>query len=93
MALLDCYVLSLAKGQATRPFRATHNAYCLVVEGEGRSQIGETIFEWTQNDIFTLPHWNWYSHTAASENAKLFMGTDRDVLRRLDLLREEYEGE
>lgn len=28
---------------------------------------------------------------AKSENTKLFMGTDRDVLRRFDLLREEFQ--
>jgi gentisate 1,2-dioxygenase len=91
MALFDCYLVALAKGQATRAFRATSNAYCLVVEGEGRSVIGDVAIAWQRNDIFTLPHWNWYSHTATGgEGARLFMGTDREVLRRLELLREEW---
>ena len=92
MALLDCYVLSLGRRKATRPYRTTHNAYCLVVEGEGESQIGDVTINWSQNDIFTLPHWNWINHTATHGNTKLFMGTDRDVLDRLGLLLEEYES-
>jgi gentisate 1,2-dioxygenase len=38
-----------------------------------------------------MPHWNRYSHKAAGGGAKLFMGTDREILRRLELLREERE--
>ncbi len=90
MTLLDCYLVALSASQATRPFRTTNNAYCLVVEGDGRSQIGDTVIDWQPGDVFTLPHWNWYSHTAGGDGAKLFMGTDREVLRRLDLLREEW---
>jgi len=60
-----------------------------VVEGEGRSTVGEQTFEWGRHDVFTVPHWTWASHQALSLHADLFVVTDRTVYERLDLLREE----
>ncbi|MPY70683.1 MAG: cupin domain-containing protein [Alphaproteobacteria bacterium] len=91
MSLLDVYMLGLEGGRQTRAYRTTHNAFCLVAEGEGESAIGGATVKWRERDVFTLPHWNWIAHRAASPGAKLFMVTDREILRRLDLLREEYE--
>ena len=89
LARLDCYLLGLSRGKPTRPQRSTSNAVCFVVEGEGKSTVGDVTIEWRENDIFTLPHWSWISHTAISDNAVVFQSTDRDVMRRLELLREE----
>jgi gentisate 1,2-dioxygenase len=89
MARLDCYLLGLSAGKSTRRYRTTSNAVCLVVEGAGESTIGDTTVAWEKNDIFTLPHWNWISHTARTGSATIFQSTDRDVMRRLELLREE----
>jgi gentisate 1,2-dioxygenase len=91
LSRLDCYLLGLSRGKATRRHRTTSNAVCMVVEGEGKSTVGDVTIEWAENDIFTLPHWNWISHTALSETATIFQSTDRDVMRRLELLREERE--
>ena len=89
LSRLDCYLLGLAGGKPTRRYRSTSNAVCFVIEGEGRSTVGDKTIAWAENDIFTLPHWSWVSHTAAGEGATIFQSTDRDVMRRLDLLREE----
>ncbi len=89
MTLIDCFVLALAKGRHTTPNRTTSDALCVVADGEGESQIGEHHFTWQRNDIFTLPNWSWISHKAISGDAKLFMVTDRDVIDRLGMLREE----
>ena len=43
-------------------------------------------------DVFSLPHGNWITHKA-DETATLFLVTDRDALRRLDLLKEQYGNE
>jgi gentisate 1,2-dioxygenase len=85
MPMLDLY-FSKIEGK-TRPKRATYNAICLVVSGEGRSTIGEHTFQWSRHDVFTVPHWTWASHDARS--AELFIVTDRAIYERLDLLREE----
>jgi len=89
LSRLDCYLLGLSYGKATRRCRSTSNAVCMVVAGAGTSTVGDVTIEWEENDIFTLPHWSWISHTAHTDRATIFQSTDRDVMRRLDLLREE----
>ena len=85
MPTLDLFFKRVAK--PTRPYRATYNAICLVVSGEGRSTVGERTFEWSKHDVFTIPHWTWAQHEA--QRAELFVVTDRAIYERLDLLREE----
>jgi len=87
MPTLDLFLSRIEK--PTRPRRATCNAVCLVVSGEGRSQVGEQRFEWSRHDVFTVPHWTWASHEARDGPAELLIVTDRALYERLELLREE----
>ena len=64
MPTLDCYAARLSKGAPTRTKRTTYNVICLVVAGEGRSTIGDQTFEWSQHDVFTIPHWTFARHEA-----------------------------
>jgi gentisate 1,2-dioxygenase len=89
MPLMDCTLIQIDKGTETVRFRTTSNAVCLVCEGNGTSRIGEQTFNWEAHDVFSLPHGNWISHIVA-EAATLFVVSDRDALRRLDLLKEQY---
>jgi gentisate 1,2-dioxygenase len=41
--------------------------------------------------VFSIPHWNFASHTAIGGDADLFIVSDRSAFERLDLLREEYQ--
>ena len=91
MPTLDCYAARLDRGVPTRMKRATYNVVCLVVAGEGRSEIGEESFEWSQHDVFTIPHWIWARHEAKGADADLFMVTDKSAFERLDLVREELQ--
>jgi gentisate 1,2-dioxygenase len=91
MSALDCYAVRLPKGKATRPKRATCNMICLVVSGSGRSTVAEHTFDWSQNDVFSIPHWSWASHTAKDGDADLFIVSDKVAFERLDLLREELQ--
>jgi gentisate 1,2-dioxygenase len=91
MPTLDCYAVRLGGGAATAPRRTTWNAVCLVVAGEGRSTIGDRSFEWSQHDVFSIPHWTWASHEARGGAADLFIVTDREVYARLELAREEVQ--
>ena len=92
MSTIDCYLLGLTQDKATRPYRSNSNCVCVVMEGEGSSEVGEEKIAWGRKDIFALPHGQWVSHTASSPKARIFQITDREVLRRLDYLREEYRG-
>jgi len=91
MPTLDCYAARLNRGTPTRAKRTTYNVVCLVVAGEGRSHIGEETFEWSQHDVFTIPHWTFARHEARGGDADLFMVTDKSAFERLDLVREEME--
>ena len=92
MATIDCTLTAPAWGMATRAYRTNASSVCVVVEGSGTSDVGDTTLSWRRNDVFSLPHGNWISHTAASTDAILFQISDREILRRLDLLREEFQG-
>ena len=89
MPLIDCYLMQLARGKATTSRRSTSGAVVVVAEGEGESTIGPDKIAWSKNDVFTVPHKNWHSHTARSADAKLFVVTDREALRRLGILKDE----
>jgi len=89
MPLMDCYLMQIDKGSETIRFRTTANAVCLVCEGSGTTRVGEDSVTWTVHDVFSLPHGNWITHRA-DETATLFVVSDRDALRRLDLLKEQY---
>lgn len=87
-ALLDCTMVALARGQETARRRSNASTACLVVAGTGRSRIGDKVIEWGEKDLFTIPQGNAVSHEATSDEAHLFMLSDRDVLRRLGVLKE-----
>jgi len=93
MSLVDCYMSRIEAGAETIPYRTTSNAVGVVVEGAGSSHVGNETFAWQPKDIFSMPHGNWVSHRCEGDSAILFVVTDREVLRRLDLLIEEYGNE
>jgi gentisate 1,2-dioxygenase len=88
MSLLDCYLLRFGT-TPTRPRRVSGSAVCFAAAGSGRSTIGDTEIEWQKNDVFSIPHWTRASHRATRADATLFMVTDDEVMRRLELWREE----
>ena len=90
MATMECSLLSPAAGRPTRPYRSNSNSAFIVVAGEGRSEIGETTLEWRRHDIVSLPHGYWISHVAETEGAYLFEVSDREMLKRLHMLRDEF---
>jgi gentisate 1,2-dioxygenase len=90
MSLIDCYLMQIDPGAETIPFRTTANAVAVAVEGRGSSRIGEKTLRWGPKDVFSMPHGNWIAHQADGGPARLFVVSDRDVLRRLDLLKEEF---
>jgi gentisate 1,2-dioxygenase len=89
MPLMDCYLMQIDRTE-TIPFRTSSNAVCHVVEGKGTSRIGDKTISWGPKDIFSMPHNNWITHQAETDKAVLFLVTDRDALKRLDLLKEQY---
>ena len=89
LATIDAHLVRLARDRDTVPVRSTASTVYVAFAGSGRSRIGEATLEWTTNDIFSSPHGLWASHRAATDDAVLFEISDRELLRRLGLLREE----
>lgn len=90
MATMECSILSLAGRRPTRAYRSNSNSAFLVVAGEGRSEIGETAIAWRRHDIVSLPHGHWIGHVAGAGGAHLFEVSDREMLKRLHILRDEF---
>ena len=89
MTLLDCALIEIPPGTETTAIRTTANAVCAVVQGSGATRVGSETLSWSRRDVFSLPHGNWITHRGGDSTARLFLVSDREVLRRLDLLKEE----
>ena len=71
----------------TTEYRSTDSTIFSVVEGSGRSMIGDTTIEWSQRDTFVVPSWMPVRHFADSDSY-LFSFSDRPVQEKLGLWRE-----
>lgn len=88
MPTIATFMQLLPKGFDSAPYRATDATVYCVVEGSGRSRIGEQEFHWGKRDIFVVPSWCRHHHVAA-EDAVLFSFSDRPVQKALGLWRED----
>jgi gentisate 1,2-dioxygenase len=89
MSLLDCTLMEIEAGNPTIAFRTSSHSVCAVVEGRGTTASDGSEISWGPKDVFALPSGQWVIHRAA-ERARIFVTTDREILRRLDLLDEAY---
>ena len=90
MALLDAWVIDIARDAETTPFRASSNAIVSIVEGHGASRVGEETVTWESKDLFTVPAGNAVSHRSGAARSRLLVVSDREMFRRLDLLSEAW---
>jgi gentisate 1,2-dioxygenase len=81
--LVDCHLWHLSGDQAVQIPAANSNSVCLVIEGPGESRVGDQTFLWETRDVFSVPHGNLATYRALEGDAILFVGSDREVLRRL----------
>ena len=88
MPTIGAFVQLLPSGFAGRPSRATDGTVCCVIEGRGRSRVGEQSFAWEAHDVFVVPSWCSVAHEATGD-AVLFSYSDRPAQKALGLWREE----
>ena len=88
MPTMGTFIQLLPRGFATQRYRSTDATVFTVVEGRGRTRVGEETLEWGPKDVFVVPSWRWVSHTADEESV-LFSYSDRPVQEKLDLFRED----
>lgn len=86
MSLMDCYMIELSEGE-TVPVTSSASSVCAVVEGTGTTTAGDDTMAWEPKDVFSLPTGATIQHRAKG-TARLFVVSDREILRRLDLLEE-----
>ena len=88
MPTIGAFMALLPAAFATLPYRSTDGTVYSVVEGEGETVIGDTVFRWKPRDLFVVPSWHRHHHRASSE-AVLFSFSDRPVQDVLSLWRED----
>jgi len=94
MTLIDSTLIQLDADTASVPFKTSSHAVWAVVEGTGRTTAGDDAFTWGPKDVFVLPSGTWIQHRSdAGKPARIFVASDREVLRRLGLLEEAYQAE
>jgi gentisate 1,2-dioxygenase len=90
MPTISTWMQLLPKGFKSAPYRSTDSAVYTVAEGRGQSTVGDETFDWGRHDIFVAPSWMAHAHQA-SEDAVLFIYSDRVIQEKLDIWREAKE--
>jgi gentisate 1,2-dioxygenase len=88
MPTIAAYLQLLPRGFHGRAYRSTDGTVYSVVEGRGRSRVGDQLFDWGPKDVFVVPSWCQVAHEA-DDDAVLFSFSDRPVQKALGLWREE----
>lgn len=88
MPTIGTFIQLLPKGFSTSRYRATDATVFSVVEGRGRTRVGDTLLEWGPRDHFVVPSWRHVTHEVDDE-AVLFSFSDRPIQEKLDLWRED----
>lgn len=86
MPTIGTFIQLLPRGFRGQSARVTDGAIVHVVEGQGRSVIGDQVFEWREKDIFVVPSWLPCRHETDTD-AVLFSFSDRPVQQALGLWR------
>ena len=88
LTTISAFLQLLPAGFRGEAHRSTDASVFSVVEGTGRTLIGDERFEWGPRDTFVVPSWRPRRHEA-QEEAVLFSFSDRAIQERLGLWREE----
>ena len=88
MPTIAAFLQFLPRHFKGEPYRSTDGTIYCVVEGHGRTTIGEQDFDWRPRDVFVVPSWQGVAHEA-EEDAVLFSFSDRPVQKAMGLWREE----
>jgi gentisate 1,2-dioxygenase len=87
MPTIGCYMQLLPGRFKTETYQSSAAWIYSVVEGHGRTIIGDTEIEWGPRDTFVVP--TWYPHHHESDgDAFVFSFSDRTMQEKLGLYRE-----
>lgn len=88
MNTIAAFMQLLPKGFETTEYRSTDATVYCVVEGTGKSTIGDMHISWGPRDVFVAPSWAPVQHVAGEADAVLFSFSDRAMQQALGLWRE-----
>ncbi len=88
MPTMGAFMQWLPAGFRGQPYRATDSTIFSVVEGRGRTKVGETMLTWGPRDVFVVPSWQAASIESEQE-VVLFSFSDRPAQKALGLWREQ----
>jgi gentisate 1,2-dioxygenase len=88
MPTLGTFLQLLPKGFKTSQYRATDATVFSVVEGHGRTKVGDQVLDWGPKDHFVVPSWRPVTHEADGD-AVLFSYSDRPVQEKIGVWRED----
>jgi gentisate 1,2-dioxygenase len=91
MPTMGAFVQLLERGFRGLPYRSTDSTIYQVIEGSGRTMVGDKMLEWQPHDVFVVPSWKWHYHEPDAESV-LFSFSDRPVQQKLGLWREQRGG-
>jgi gentisate 1,2-dioxygenase len=81
---LDYGAQLLRPGEATGWKRETANAFYIVLEGEGTTELAGGRFEWRTNDLFVVPNFLWRRHiNRGPSDAVLYLCSDRPLFEKI----------
>ncbi len=63
----------------------------MVLEGKGHSKVGDSSFDWVENDVFVAPSWALQQHRSDAETV-LFSFSDRAAQEKLGIWREQRDA-
>lgn len=78
----DRVAVRMERGACWTRDRSTANEVFTVVQGSGRSRVGEREFTWSRGDMIAAPGWHAQQHTAG-EDAILLRVSDEPLMRML----------
>jgi gentisate 1,2-dioxygenase len=90
MPTIGAFIQLLPRDFDGHPYRSTDGTVYCVVEGRGRTRIGDSVFDWQPKDVFVVPSWSRVSHEAQDDSV-LFSFSDRPMQQALGLWRESVE--
>src|SRR5204862_4692956 len=81
---LDYGAQLLRPGEATDWKRETANAFYIVLDGEGTTEIAGRRFDWRTNDLFVVPNFLWRRHiNRGPKDAVLYLCSDRPLFEKI----------
>jgi gentisate 1,2-dioxygenase len=81
---LDYSAQLLRPGEATGWKRETANAFSIVLDGEGTTEIAGHPVDWATNDLFVVPNFLWRRHiNQGPRDAILYQCTDRPLFEKI----------